>query len=235
MSKSGDQSFATTQWTRVLAAKGETSESRAALSDLCEVYYAPVKAFIMHQINDGNRIDDLTQEFFARLLQRDSLSQLDRDRGKFRSYLLGAVKHFLADDFKHRNSQRAGGKSPHTQLEDKVAAPQADTPSDVVFDREWALALLIRSMDALVGNECAAGRQREFEQLKTLLTGDSGTRTQAEIAIELGLTKGAVKAAVHRLRKRFRETLRSEISQTVSSPDAVKEELRYMVEVLGNS
>lgn len=230
-----DDSFAATQWTRVLAARGESSEAREALSDLCEVYYAPVKAFITHQVHDSSRIDDLTQEFFTRLLQRDSLSQLERDRGRFRSYLLGAVKHYLADDFKHRHSQRAGGKIAHTQIENKEIALEASTPSGVMFDREWALTLLKRSLDTLAAHECAAGRKREFDQLKAWLTGDSGMRTQAEVAAELGITEGAVKAAVHRLRKRFRETLRSEIRHTVSSPEEVKTELRYMVEVLGHS
>ena len=128
MNEPNERSFATTQWTRVLAARGESSEARAALSELCDTYYSPVRTFVRCTVQDASRTDDLTQEFFARMLKRDSLAKLERERGKFRSYLLGAVKHFLKDDQKHRNSQRAGGKNEHVEIGGEHAS---DAPSTI--------------------------------------------------------------------------------------------------------
>ena len=239
-----DASFATTQWTRVLAARGESDEARAALSELCEVYYAPVHSFVRHTVNEPSRTDDLVQEFFARVLKRDSLGHLERDRGKFRSYLLGAVKHFLADDLKHRGTKRAGGGSEHVPIatgagdsgiDPPLGMPSTDAPADSLFDRQWAMTLLARAMSALHTAETKAGRQLEFEVLKPWLTGEIAGKSQADAARELSGSEGAVKVAVHRLRKRFRDTLRTEISHTVADVNDVGEELRYLVDVLSES
>lgn len=242
MSDPSDDSFATTQWTRVLAARGDSNEARIAFSELCETYYAPVRKFIHHQVDDPNRGEDLAQEFFAGLLRRDSLAKLERNRGKFRSYLLGAVKHFLSDDRKHQNRQKRGGQNEHVSISEHIisdprnenAAPSSAPAPDSVFDQEWALTLLGRTMDALAAEELGNKRGEQFKALKPWLTGELGDKTQREAAIDLGLTVGATKVAVHRLRLRFRSELRKQIGDTVESDQEIQEELSYLIQVLAN-
>ncbi len=232
--------FVTTQWTRVLEARGESPDAKAALSDLCAAYYAPVSVFIRRNAPDEDSARDLTQEFFARLLARHSIDHADPQRGRFRSYLLGAVKHFLADmrDREHRLKRGAGqplesidpgtDTSPGLQLPD----PQAPSP-DHEFDRKWALTLLDRALAALAAEHHAAGKSDQFEALKPWLTGDTDNYSQADVVRRLGLNEGAVKVAIHRLRRRFREVIKLEIARTVSDRAQVDEELRHLLEALG--
>jgi RNA polymerase sigma factor (sigma-70 family) len=232
--------FATTQWTRVLEARGDSPEAKAALSDLCAAYYAPVFTFIRNHAPDEEAARDLTQEFFARLLGRQGLDTVDPRRGRFRSYLLGAVKHFLADMRERAQRQKRGGgqalesldagtdTSPGLQLPD----PNAPSP-DREFDRKWALTLLDRALTALAAELEAAGQAKHFEALKPWLTGDTETRSQADTARQLGTNEGALKVAIHRLRRRFRDVIRSEIARTVADREQVEEELRHLLEALG--
>jgi RNA polymerase sigma factor (sigma-70 family) len=233
--------FMPTRWTLVLRARGESAVARVALSELCESYYAPVLAFIRHTCGDAEAARDLTQELFTRLLAQHGLDTVDPGRGRFRSFLLGAVKHFLADEHdRARAAKRGGGQtlvsieagmSADTTAQLQIRDPVGPAP-DMVFDRQWAITLIEHALDGLAGELAEAGKAAQFETLKPWLLGEVPSLSQTDAARKLGLSEGAVKVAVHRLRKRFRELLRAEIAQTVSNPAQVGEELHYMVEVL---
>jgi DNA-directed RNA polymerase specialized sigma24 family protein len=244
--------FVTTQWTRVLEARGDSPEAQAALGELCTAYYAPVLAFIQRGGRDEHTARDLTQEFFARLLARRGLDTVERGRGRFRSFLLGAVKHFLADqDDRVSAAKRGGGQAPlpldaqgsgdTTQgggglksMALQVPDPATPVP-DAFFDRQWALTLLDRALVALAAEHRAAGKSTQFETLKPWLTGDTEQLSQAEAARRLDLNEGALKVAIHRLRKRFRELVKAEIAQTVDAGTDVQAELNYLLEALSRS
>lgn len=217
-----------------------------ALAELCEAYWMPVYRFLRRE-RDEERARELTQEFFARVLARGGVAGADPARGRFRSFLLGAVKHFLADVRDHENRLKRGGGAIHESLDSpngavtddgrtegaggEIEDPGAEV-SDTYFDRQWALALMDRALGLLAQEFTTEGKQAQFEGLKPWLVGDSAGVSQAEAAARLGMSEGALKVAIHRLRKRFREVLREEISQTVGDPGAVDGELRYLVEVL---
>jgi RNA polymerase sigma factor (sigma-70 family) len=231
--------FVTTQWTRVLEARGDSPEAKAALSDLCAAYYAPVFAFIRRNAPDEDSARDLTQEFFARLLARHGVDTVDPQRGRFRSYLLGAVKHFLADMRDQARRLKRGAGQPLESIEPgtdtspglQLSDPNAPSP-DREFDRKWALTLLDRALAALAEEHKDAGKADHFDALKPWLTGDTENISQAEAARQLGLNEGAVKVAIHRLRRRFREVIKAEIAQTLSDRTQVDEELRHLLEAL---
>ena len=237
-----DKAFHTTRWTRVLAARGGPSspESQTALSDLCEIYYAPVHAFIQHTARHlpATSSDDLTQEFFAQLLEKPGLDAVDPARGRFRSYLLGAVKHFLADQQKHARTQKRGaGQSPLSldELSATSAAhlqPGIPPASDALYDRAWALALLERSLLTLEQEQSAAGNSLTFEVLKPWLNGEALSLSQADAAAALDMRENAVKVAIHRLRKRFRQIVTTEIAQTVESESEIHGELNHLIQSL---
>jgi RNA polymerase sigma factor (sigma-70 family) len=232
--------FAPTRWTLVLQARGESPEARAALSELCEACYRPVFRFLRREGRDDDTARELTQEFFTRILQRGGLDGADPARGRFRSYVLGAVKHFLADQRKHeRREKRGGGVAPEsldTPAPEEGPALQvtdaAASVPDTWFDREWALTLMERALTALEQEFRGAGRTDQFDRLKPWLVGDTDSLSQAEAARALGLNEGAVKVAIHRLRKRFRALIRAEISQTLADGTDLETELRYLIEVL---
>lgn len=224
--------FLTTHWTRVLAARGDSEESQAALGDLCGAYYGAVLAFIRRSGRDEDAARELTQEFFARLLARQGLDTVEPGRGRFRSFLLGAVKHFLADmSDRARAAKRNSGEPPlplaaETDTSPGLEVPDAKAPDpEREFDRKWALTVLDRALAALAREQADAGRAPQFATLKPWLTGDTGTVSQADAARALEMNEGAVKVAVHRLRRRFRELVKAEIAQTLSDPAQVKDEL----------
>jgi|SRR3954469_12837694 RNA polymerase sigma factor (sigma-70 family) len=231
--------FATTQWTQVLEARGESPEAKVALSDLCAAYYAPVFAFIRQNACDDDAARDLTQEFFARILARHGIDSVDPARGRFRSFLLGAVKHFLADmrDRTHRLKRGSGqpiesldagtDTSPGLQLADQnTPGPERE------FDRKWALTVLDRALASLGNEHKAAGKMEHFEVLKPWLMGDTENLSQAEAARALELNEGAVKVAIHRLRRRFREFVKKEVGQTLKDPSQIPNELECLVAAL---
>jgi RNA polymerase sigma-70 factor (ECF subfamily) len=233
--------FAPTRWTQVLQARGESAEAQAALGGLCAAYWKPVFSFIRREGRDEEAARDMTQEFFTRLLARHGLDTVEPGRGRFRSFLLGAVKHFLADDRDRAQAAKRGGGQPmlsieagaraNTTAELQISDPAGPAP-DTIFDRQWALTVVERSIGALAAEFAVAGKSGHFNVLKPWLLGELESVSQAQAGRQLGLTEGAVKVAIHRLRKRFRELVKAEIAQTVGDQDLVQEELRYLLEVL---
>lgn len=234
--------FGPTRWTLVMRARGPSAEAKAALSELCEFYYEPVFRFLLQERGEESA-RELAQEFFSRVLQRGAIGSPDPSRGRFRSYLLGALKHFLADRSDHdRRGKRGGGLMPESLdappagsetgvLE--VADPTA-TFQDSYFDRQWALTVMRRALTRLEEEWRGAGQQKSFEALKPFLEGGS-VLPQAEVAAQLGMSEGALKVAIHRFRKRFRELIRFELGQTLEEFSDIDSELRYLVEVLSEN
>jgi RNA polymerase sigma factor (sigma-70 family) len=227
--------FATTHWTVVLAAgQRHTPQSDTALEQLCHTYWFPLYAYVRRRGQTKADAEDLTQAFFARLLEKNFLAGLDAERGKFRAFLLAALKHFLANEWdKARAQKRGGGKIPLSldwQTADtkfQVAATNEPSP-DRAFDREWALALLSRVIERLQAESEAEGKGKVFAQLKSFLMAGQGESAQAEVAKALDMEEGAVRVAIHRLRKRYRQLLRDEIANTLSDPAMVDEEMRAL-------
>ena len=223
--------FAATRWTLVLQAQGRTPEARVALSELCAAYYAPVQEFIRQWLRGADKADDLTQEFFAEILSRGGVDGAQPQRGRFRSFLLGAVKHFLSHAREREQAQKRGGGMEFHPLDAGHDAPDPALPPDAAFDRQWALTLLSRAMDSLEAQFSAEDKADAFLILKPWLTGDAD-QPQSTAAAALGLTDTAVKVAIHRLRQRFRQQLRAELTATLDSSDMVDEELGHLFAAL---
>jgi RNA polymerase sigma-70 factor (ECF subfamily) len=235
----GPRDFATTHWSLVLHARGDTSSARTALASLCEAYWYPLYAFVRRQGHHPHDAQDLTQEFFARLLEKDWLQAVERDRGRFRSFLLASMKHFLANEWDRAHALKRGGRITQLHLDDDTAeARYRHEPADPaataeqLYDRRWAHALLDRVLARLREEMVAGGKETQFDALKFCLTGDKSA--YVEVARELGMSEGAVKVAVHRLRERYRALIRSEIAQTVADPTEVDDELRQLFAALGS-
>jgi len=235
----GAQWFATTHWSVVLAAKqGEPSEAADALEKLCRTYWPPLYAYIRRDGHDATEAQDLTQEFFARLLKKDFLARLTHQRGKFRSFLLTFLKHFLFDQRDKARTQKRGGG--HTVLsldagegeEGYLSEPVDQLTPEKIFERRWVQTLLQRAFDRLEAEYVKVDNAALFEALKDFQPRQPGCLTYAQIAAGLGTTEAAVKSAMQRMRQRHREILREEISHTVTSPMEVEEEIRHMREVL---
>ena len=227
--------FATTRWTVVLkAGRSRSADSRTALEKLCRTYWHPIYAFVRRRGYSAEDAQDLTQEFFARLLEKNWLDGVDPVKGRFRSFLLASVKHFLANEWdKARAKKRGGGQIP-IPINVKTAEsscgfePADNMTAETIFERRWALTLLDQVLQRLREEYLHNGKGRLFEQLKPTLTEASRSVAYAEIARRLAMSEGAVKVAVHRLRQRYRELLRAEIADTVSGPEEVEEELRAL-------
>jgi RNA polymerase sigma-70 factor (ECF subfamily) len=235
--------FTPTRWTLILRARGGSSEARAALSELCDAYYQPVLRFLCCEGREEDAARELTQEFFARVLDGSGFDEADPERGRFRSYLLGALKHFLADQRKREHRLKRGGGVATESLdaagaEDEsswLQIPDALLPApDAFFDRAWAWAVMARALMLLEKEFAAMGKADHFDTLKQWLIGEVPSLSQLEAARRLGLSEGAVKVVIHRLRKRFRDAVRAEISQTLRdpAPALVDEELRHLIAAL---
>ncbi|HJN08745.1 MAG TPA: sigma-70 family RNA polymerase sigma factor [Pirellulaceae bacterium] len=229
------KSFATTHWSLVAEAGGAASpECRAALSTLCELYWYPLYAFVRRKGFQAAEAQDLTQSFFTELLEKDRLQLADQQRGKFRSFLLGALNHFLANQRRAKAAQKRGGD--HTVLsidfddgETRYQREPVDTATpEKIFERRWTMTLLDRAVSRLRDEFVAAGNLELFDQLKLHLGGDPDAATFGELAKTLQMTEGAIKAAAHRLRKRCRELLREEIARTVCDPGEIDDELKEL-------
>lgn len=227
--------FVTTRWTVVLSAGRKSSpQSDRALSELCQIYWYPLYAYVRRQGRTKEDAEDLVQEFFARFLEKNYLEGLNAERGKFRAFLLVSLKHFLANEWDKTQRQKRGGGALHLSLDwqDADSRFHIDPPDpsnpEKTFDREWALALLERVI-ARLREECEADDKGDlFNAARSFLTVQESATSYSEAAQFLGLDEGAVRVAVHRLRKRYRALLRDEISQTLTDPGQVQEELRSL-------
>ncbi len=231
--------FATTHWTVVLAAgRGASPGAFEALEQLCRTYWYPLYAFIRRRGHDAHEAQDLTQGFFARFLEKNYLGDVDRSKGRFRSFLLASLKHFLANEWDRRNALKRGGGRTVIALDDREAEsryrlePKDEWSADKIYERRWALTLLDRVLARLQEEFVSAGKAEQFEHLKLFLSLGKNAAPYADVAAKLGMTEGAVKVAVHRMRHRYRELLRNEIARTVSSPAEVEEEIRCLFQVL---
>jgi DNA-directed RNA polymerase specialized sigma24 family protein len=231
--------FATTHWSVVLAAgKGDAPDSEQALALLCRHYWYPLYAFVRQQGQDVHAAQDLTQEFFARLLARNWLAAADPDRGRFRTFLLTALKRFLANEWDRARAQKRGGGVQPLPLDFDageqrlVREPATAEAPDAIFVKRWALELLHRTLERLRAEYAGRGKGELFARLEDTLTGHRTDDTYGGIAHQLGLSEAAVKMQAMRLRRRFSELLREEIAHTVATPEDVEEELRFLSDAL---
>jgi RNA polymerase sigma factor (sigma-70 family) len=230
--------FATTHWSVVLAAGGhETTRAGDALEVLCRSYWHPLYHYLRRRGFGPEDAQDLTQGFFAKLIQRRAFAKADPQRGRFRSFLLASLKHFLADEWDRARAEKRGGgetlrldfQSEETRLEEPPA--RTLTP-DEAYERRWAMLLLEQVYGRLAAEFEHEGRGAQFQALRVALAGDRGAVPYAEIGRQTGLSEGAVKVAVHRLRQRYRALLRATIAETVAAPEEVEDELRHLLRVL---
>ena len=234
--------FATTQWSLVLAAGRPGSEGGdEALARLCSIYWYPVFAFLRRQGLPAAEAEDVTQGFFARIIEKGDLGDADRSRGRFRSFLLAACRHFLSNERdRARTVKRGGGRVPvpidvaAAEGRYERALAHSETP-ERLYDRQWCLTLLAGVLDGVREDYEAAGKGRLFDRLKASLTADEDTGTHAESARALGMTEAAVKVAVHRLRRRYRDELRRRVADTVESAEDVEDEIRHLLATLARS
>jgi DNA-directed RNA polymerase specialized sigma24 family protein len=231
--------FATTRWSIVIAAGGPPSpDSRQALESLAQAYWYPLYAYIRRRVPDVNEAQDLTQAFFAELLEKNYVGQAMAERGRFRSFLLTAFKHFLGKEWEKAKAQKRGGGRLPISLNFSSAdsslciEPPAGLTAEQVYERQWAIALLTRITERLRNEFEDAGKAAQFEQFKGFLIGDPAGSTYAEAAAKLGMTEAAAKKAGSRIRQRYGELLREEIAQTVSRAEEVDDEIRSLFAAL---
>ncbi|SRR6266542_195617 len=227
--------FTTTHWSVVLAAKdGQTPESFAALEKLCRTYWYPLYAHVRRRGYPETEAQDLTQEFFRRLLEKQFLSGLLREGGRFRSFLITALQHFLTEQWRRSQTQKRGGGRAIISIDAQTAEeryrlePRDERTPETLYDYRWAMALLDQVLSRLELEFCEAGKEELFNQLCAYMVEGSSQMSYAEGAQRLGMSEDALRKAVQRLRKRYQELFRQEISQTLANPTEVEEELRYL-------
>jgi RNA polymerase sigma-70 factor (ECF subfamily) len=234
-----DARFVTTHWSVVLAAgRTDSTRSQNALARLCQTYWYPLYAYVRRRGQSPHDAQDLTQEFFARLLERHTLATADPNRGRFRSFLLSTMNHFLSHEWDKLRAQKRGGGHQILSLdlaraEERYDLEPADNSSpDKLFDKQWATALLEEVLNQIEAEYQQSGKAELFAALKQTLTGTRESQPYAVLAAHLGMNEGAVKVAVHRLRKRYRQLLRVEISNVVADPEQADDELRHLFTAL---
>jgi len=237
-----NQWFVTTHWSVVLAAgQSADAQASAALELLCRAYWYPLYAFIRRQGYNPEDAEDLTQGFFARLLDKDYLADVDRRKGRFRSFLLRALKCFLADEHDKATATKRGGGQIPISLDAQAAEeryqqePVRDWAPERVFDRQWALTVLKQAREHLKDEYFAAGKGDLFEKLKCYYDQDETTVAYSDAAAQLGLPENTLKSHVRRLRRRYRQLLREEMAHTVSDPAEIEAEIRYLLEVVSGT
>ena len=224
----------------VSAGKPGGEEAREALSSLCHRYWFPLYAYVRRRVPNLHEAQDLTQEFFLRLLEKDALAKAAPERGRFRSFLLASLDNFLANEWDKARAKKRGGGVQALPLdlstgESRLSLEPADTMTpERLYEREWTLTLLGLAMDRLQAECEANGKLRQFALLKGALAGGGESMSYATIATELEMTEDAARQAAHRLRKRYRELLRAEVAQTVASPSEIDEEIRSLLATLGS-
>jgi RNA polymerase sigma-70 factor (ECF subfamily) len=233
--------FATTHWTVVIAAgRGCSRDAEVALEELCRTYWFPLYVYVRRQTSTREDAEDLTQAFFARFLEKNYLENLSSQNGKFRAFLLAALKHFLANEWDRANSQKRGGGVLPISLDWQNAdaryqiEPVDDLSPDKLYDRAWAITLLQKVLARLRDENATEDKLRLFDQLKAFLMVGTSAIPYGEAAARLNLAEGAVRVAVHRLRRRYRELLRDEISQTLSDTAEIAEEMRTLFSAFSN-
>lgn len=229
--------FLTTRWTQVRSAKADSEDGRLALADLCDAYYEPVQAFLRCELRDAGAAREMAHDFFARMLAGGGMAQAERGQGRFRSYLLGAVKHFLSHQREAARRLKRGGGVVPVSLDEEASAVRKVMDTGVLspeaeFDRQWAVTVLAHALDAL-RRECDAdGKTAFFERVKPWLTGEAAHGDQAELAVEFEMTSAALKMAIQRLKQRFRECVKAEIAGTLEDAAMVEEEMRALQSAL---
>src|SRR5881397_132297 len=234
----GGVAFTTTHWSVVLEAQGESPAAQEALEKLCRTYWRPIFAFLRRQGHSPEEAEDITQGFFAQLLERGKFSAIRKEKGRLRSFLLGALKYFVADEQRRAMAIKRGKGQRIMPLEELRADERIDIePSDpmtaeMIYERRWALTVLERVLSRLKDEYCAAGNAALFDSLKALLPDEPGAPSQAEIAAQLGMTENAVRQAFYRFRQRYQSLLREEIANTVATPGDIEDELRHLIAVV---
>jgi RNA polymerase sigma factor (sigma-70 family) len=233
--------FSTTQWNLILAAgKGDLAASMQALEELCKKYWPPIYAFIRRRGFGQTEAEDLTQAFFAHLLDQEILKKVDPQKGKFRTFLLAVLENFLANEWHRSQTQKRGGQAQTISLDEAAAEknyrqePVESLTPEKLFDRRWASTLLQQVLTQLKEEYKTEKKEALFAKLEPGLTGQPSPNWQTELAAELGMTSGAVRVALHRLRRRFGELLRAEIAHTVSSEAEVDEEIRQLFSAISD-
>jgi RNA polymerase sigma-70 factor (ECF subfamily) len=234
-----DPVFATTHWSAVLqAGRPDSPEAARALAELCRIYWYPLYAYVRRQGFDVPTAQDLTQDFFAKMLEKNYVGIADRKRGKFRWFLLTAFKCFLANEWDRARAQKRGGGAKPLSLDEMTAEeryrhePTDALTADQLYDRRWALDLLDRARLRLRDEYVGADKAERLPHLEPFLSGGPTTTDYARSALHLGLSEAAVRQEAHRFKKRFGELLREEVAQTVAQPDEVADELRYLIDVV---
>jgi RNA polymerase sigma factor (sigma-70 family) len=233
--------FPNTIWSEIVAAADDsTARSRQALQSLCSSYWYPLYAFVRRHTLDREEAEDLTQAFFARLLQKGYLNEYRRERGRFRTFLLACLKHFLANERDRASARKRHGSGPNLPLEVDFGEAEGrllrelsdnQTPQ-ALYEHQWALSVVQRVQTRIAREYERAGKALQFESLRVFVTDESSPLPYREIAVQLGTTEGALKVTVHRLRRRFRELLRDEIAQTVAAPEEVQQEIDFLMSIL---
>lgn len=229
-------SFHTTRWTRVCRAKTNSEDGRRALAELCDAYYEPVVAYLHHVLRDADAARDMSHAFFAEVLGGGRIQTADRDRGRFRSYLLGAVRHFVAHEREAARRMKRGGGVVAVSLNDTEAAevPDPRLPSpDAEFDRQWARTVIARGMEALRTECMAEGRGAFFESVSSLLSGQASHGDQTALAAACGMSFDAFRMAVSRLKRRLRQCVKAEVAGTLEDPASVQAEMETLFAALG--
>ena len=228
--------FLTTRWTRVCLAKEDSEDGRRALSDLCEAYYAPVVAFLRYELKSPEAAQDAAHAFFAGILSGGAIRWAQEERGRFRSYLLGAVKNFLSHQRVAEHRLKRGGRAEQVSLDDAEATQVEDSgrlSPDAAYDRQWALTVLDHAMTEL-REECRKQERIEFlDMVQPWLTGTATHGEQAELAERCGMTAPAFKMAVQRLKHRFRQCVKAQVAGTLTDPTQVAEEMHSLFAALG--
>jgi RNA polymerase sigma factor (sigma-70 family) len=233
-----DAGFRTTQWSVVLEAQGESPAAQEALETLCRTYWRPIFAFLRRQGVGAEEAEDLTQGFFAQLLERRKFSALRKEKGRLRSFLLGALKYFVTDEQRRAMAIKRGKGQRLIPLEEFRAGERIEMePSDpmtaeMIYERRWALTVLERVLSRLNDEYVGAGKAALFDSLKQLLPDEPGSPSQAEIAARFGMSENAVRQAFYRFRQRYQSLLREEIANTVATPGDIEDELRHLIAVL---
>ena len=228
--------FATTQWSQVLAAKGSgDTRARRALEELCSAYWYPLYAYVRHQGYGPDEAADLTQGYFAELLGKEFLKQVDPSKGRFRSFLLASLRHFVSRQRQKAGAHKRGGGVETLSIDTKDAETRfqveslEDLTPERLFERRWAMTVLERAMAALEREASELGNEVQFERFKPYLTGQEPHLPYRQVAVDLSMSEGAVKMAVYRLRRRYAANLRAEIEQTVADPAEVDQEVRHLL------